>query len=334
MRWAHTFLAALLAVAGGQAAAQTQYYNLDAARPGRVEDAVPTPRNSLDIDPSSLAYERLTGGTNRFRAEPRISYGALPFTEFELRIPVVGVVPPHISGARSTTGLGGLGVGVLHAFNVETSSVPAVALSGEWLAPAGSLAGPVGSYSVRLLVTKTTSIGRWHVNVAGGTYSVRFAARAVADTNCSTLITVRLAGTPCSTLPPIIIDAPCSVTPGSVGFVGASRFCMPPAAQIESTTTSVNSPTSLTGRHWFGGVGYDRAFGLSSTMLTADLFAERFVGLYARPDVTAEAGFRRQLTPIVALDAGGSWRFAGVLHSFSFTIGASYELATRPLFRQ
>ncbi len=324
MRWAPA-LAALLAVAGGRAAAQTQYYNLDAGRPGRVEDAEPTPLYSLDLDPSSLQYERLRGGTSRFRAEPRVSYGALPFTEIELRIPVVAVDPPRALGARFTTGLGGVGLGFLHALNVETSNVPAVAVAGEWLAPAGSLAGPVGSYSLKFLATKTTSIGRWHFNAAGGTYSVRLSGSAV-DTSCSTLVSVRLAGSPCSQLPGGVIDSPCSVTPGHV--TGVSRFCMPPPEQIESTPTV---RTSLAGQHWFAGVGYDHSFALSSTMITADVFAERFVGLYPRPDVSAEAGVRRQVTPVMAVDAGGAWHFAGVLRSFSFTFGATYELATHPL---
>jgi hypothetical protein len=47
--------------------------------------------------------------------------------------------------------------------------------------------------------------------------------------------------------------------------------------------------------------------------------------------VSAELGIRRQVTPVVAIDAGGAWRFAGALRSLSFTLGASYELATRPL---
>ncbi len=320
---------AVLCVVGESANAQTQYFNLDANRPGRVEDAIPTPLYSLDIDPSSLQYERLINGTSRLRAEPRVSYGALPFTELELRIPVVHVIPPRGLGARSTTGLGGIGLGFLHAFNVETPSIPAVAVSGEWLVPAGSLAGPVGSYSLKLLATKTTSIGRFHFNAAGGTYSVRLGA-PIADSSCSSPGTVRLAGTPCSNLPPGgVIDAPCSVTTAPRG--GASRFCMPPVEQIDST---VSARTSLSGGHWFAGVGYDHSFGLSSTMITADAFAERFVGLYPRPDVSAELGVRRQVTPIVAVDAGGAWHFAGVLRSFSFTLGASYEMATRPLFGQ
>ena len=326
MRAGPVFLLALCAAAGRQSAAQSSYYNLDAGRPGRVEDAEPTPLYSLDLDPSSLQYERLTGGTSRFRAEPRVSYGAFPFTEIELRIPIVAVDPPRglAGGARLTAGLGGVGVGFLHAFNVETSNVPALAVAAEWLAPAGSLAGPVGSYSLKFLATKTTSIGRFHFNAAGGTYSIRLSG-SVADTSCSTLVSVRLAGSPCSQLPGGVIDAPCSVTTGQA--TGVSRFCMPPAEQIDSTPVA---RTSLAGQHWFAGVGYDHSFALSSTMITADLFAERFVGLYPRPDVSVETGVRRQVTPVMAVDAGGAWHFAGVLRSFSFTFGATYELATHP----
>jgi hypothetical protein len=326
MRAGPLLIVALLAAAGRPAAAQSEYYNLDAGRPGRVEDAEPTPLYSLDIDPSQLQFERLTGGTIRFRAEPRLAYGAFPFTELELRTPIVRVDPPRASGARATTGLGGVGLGFLHAFNVETPAIPALAISGEWLAPAGSLAGPVGSYSLKLLATKTTSVGRLHVNVAGGTYSVRL-SQNVADTNCSTLLTVRIAGTPCGQLPGGVIDAPCSVT---TTHGGASRFCMPPVEQIDSTS---NSATSLTGQHWFAGVGYDHAFPLASALLTADVFAERFVGLYSRADVSAEVGMKKQLTPIVVIDVGGAWHCLGVLRSFSLTIGASYELATTPLSR-
>jgi hypothetical protein len=324
MRVGPAFLAVLIAVASRQAAAQSEYYNLDAGRPGRVEDAEPTPLYSLDLDPSHLQFERLTGGTYRWRAEPRVAYGALPFTEFELRMPIVRVDPPRALGARATTGLGGVGVGFLHAFDVETPSIPALAVSGEWLAPAGSLAGPVGSYSLKLLATKTTSIGRWHINVAGGTYSVRL-SNSASDTSCSTLLTIRLAGTSCAQLPGGVIDAPCSVTKNPEG---ASRFCMPPLEQVDSASAS---RTSLTGAHWFAGLGYDHAFGLSSTLLTADVFAERFVGLYPRPDVSAEVGMRRQVTPVVAVDAGGAWHFAGLVRAFSFTFGASYALATHPL---
>ena len=54
MRAGPVFFLVLCAAAGRQGAAQSSYYNLDAGRPGRVEDAEPTPLYSLDLDPSSL----------------------------------------------------------------------------------------------------------------------------------------------------------------------------------------------------------------------------------------------------------------------------------------
>lgn len=39
-----------------------EYYNLDAGRPTRVEDATPTARQELDIQMPSLRVDRLAGG--------------------------------------------------------------------------------------------------------------------------------------------------------------------------------------------------------------------------------------------------------------------------------
>jgi hypothetical protein len=49
---------------------------------------------------------------------------------------------------------------------------------------------------------------------------------------------------------------------------------------------------------------------LRSTLLTADVFAERFIGLYPKIDWTAEAGIRHQLTPVIVVDTGIGWDFA------------------------
>ena len=52
-------LAALLAaVLGAPAGGQTHYYNLDAGRPTRVEDALPTERYGLDVHLAALRLER------------------------------------------------------------------------------------------------------------------------------------------------------------------------------------------------------------------------------------------------------------------------------------
>src|SRR5687767_12702394 len=65
---------------GTRAGAQAHYYNLDAGRPTRVEDAVPTERYGVDVHLAALRLERLGDGTYRWRSEPKLSVGVLPMT--------------------------------------------------------------------------------------------------------------------------------------------------------------------------------------------------------------------------------------------------------------
>jgi hypothetical protein len=311
------------------ASGQTQYFNLDAGKPGRVEDAEVAARYSLGVDLAPFQLERLTDGTFRIRGEPKVSYGVLPFTEIEARLPIVHVIPSRASGARPFTGVASFGVGVLHAFNLETSAVPAFALGGDVALPVGTLAGPHAAYVIRLLSTKTTSLGRVHVNAGIGTYAVR-AVSAQSDTGACTGGDFRfsLPGQPtCSGKPPIIFDSPCSKSPSAHGqTLVASLMCMGVAAP----STPSAAPTH--GSRWLAGIGADHAFALRSTLVTADIVAEHFVGLYSSVDWTAEAGIRRQMTPTIMIDAGVASHFAGVVHSTSITVGAAYEIATPPLF--
>lgn len=308
--------------------AQAHYYNLDGGRPGRVEDAEPEARYALDFDLAPFQFEHLTGGTNRYRVEPRLNYGVLPFTEIELRAPYVRMQPPRSSGARAVAGAVGLSVGVLHAFNLETAQLPAIAVASEVSFPVGALAPQRTSFLVKALVTKTTDVLRLHLNAGGGTYAVHVPS-SQTDTACapSAFRPFRLPGsTGCDAGPPIIIDTPCRVVPSSPGRLSAiSARCMP-----APDTTIVVSPRTF-GTHWFGGLGADRAFALRSTVLTGDVFAERFVGLYTKTDWTAEVGMRHQLTPTLVTDAGAGWHFAGTIRSVSLVLGATYELATPPL---
>ena len=99
------------------------------------------------------------------------------------------------------------------------------------------------------------------------------------------------------------------------------------ATLAESTTTVT---PRVTGSRWLAGLGVDHTFALRSTLVTADVFAERFVGLYPKIDWTAEAGIRHQFNPVIVLDAGIGWRFAGTVRSTSVTVGATYEFATPP----
>lgn len=313
------------------ALAQTQYHNLDGSRPLRVEDADPTALYALDADLGAFQLEHLSGGTNRYRAEPKLSYGILPFTELEIRLPLVSVEPPRTADTRSTAGIAGLSIGAMHALNLETPAVPALAFGAEASLPVGTLAPAQGSYFIKGLATKTTMLGRFHLNIGGGTYAVR-AATSVNDTSCSSPlsgVTIVRTGQSCG--PPIIVDVPCTIhpPPASGGNAAVRERCMAPPPS-DSTTSSVLAAPRTSGGRWFAGLAFDHAFALSSTLVAADIFAERFIGLYPETNWTTEIGLRHQVTPLVVVNVGGAWQFAGTFHSVSLIAGATYELATPP----
>src|SRR5262245_22243716 len=200
------------------AGAQTDYYNLDAGRPTRIEDATPTARRELELQLAPLRMDRIHGVSGaaafRWRVEPKVSYGILPLTEIEVRAPVAQIrTGPD---ARPSTGFASLGVGAMHALNVETEGLPALALAGEVLLPVGSLAAPRASYSVKGLLSRTFPSGRLHLNFSGGTYSLRPGAPAqTPNTIC---------GLETCPLPPVIVpDLPCSLTPAPDGSGSLAR---------------------------------------------------------------------------------------------------------------
>src|SRR5689334_24453461 len=114
-------------ILASSARSQTHYYNLDAGRPGRVEDALATERYELEAQFAPFRLERLFDGSSRWRAEPKLSYGVAPFTELELRAPLVYT---SAAGGSTTGGLAGIGIGALHAWNLERTLIPAFALAG------------------------------------------------------------------------------------------------------------------------------------------------------------------------------------------------------------
>ena len=312
LRVATTLLVALARSLPGQSA----YYNLDSGRPTRVEDAVATERAELELQLLPFRGEWVGDGTRRLRYEPKAAYGVLPLTEIELRIPVVETRGPNSAPA---VGVASAGLGVLHAFNVETSW-PAMALAAELVLPIGSMSAPTGSYSVKGLLTKTFRYARMQLNVAGGTWSVRGSPVAVPQ------------GYTCGNapgVPPCLIpDVPCNVIP--VGFaVTSSVACAPGAALPNGSSSSASAGSRTTGPHWTAALGVDHTFPLRSTLVVADVVVDRFAGLYRRDDWTAELGVRHQLALQLVLDAGVSRRFAGTTQSTSLTVGLSYSMPWR-----
>ena len=308
---------ACAAVAGAPARAQTGYYNLDAGRPGRVEDALPAHRYELEVQFPSVRLERLANGSHRWRVEPKVVYGVAPFSELELRAPFIVVDSPE-PGVPLRSGLGGVALGVMHAFGAERIAWPAVAIGAEWVAPAGALAAPVGSYAVKAIATKTLPMVRTHLNVAYGTYSSRVNACALPR--------------PINVPPPagcapgaVPFDPPCDVVPAAGAAAHAVARCAAPVAvRVEAPEFD---PARGVGMRWMAGLGADRVFPLASVLVTSDVVAERFAGLFARTDVSADVGVRWQWSPVVVLDAGVTRHFVGLLRANALTVGATYGMA-------
>ena len=72
------------------------------------------------------------------------------------------------------------------------------------------------------------------------------------------------------------------------------------------------------------GLAVDRAFPLASTLVMADVVAERFIGLYDATDWTAELGLRHQWTPTLVVDLGVARHFAGPVKSNAVTAGITF----------
>jgi hypothetical protein len=308
------------------AASQTEYYNLDANRPVRVEDAVPTERRSLDVEFAPLRFESFVGGTRRLRTDPMISYGVASLTEIELRIPILFVEPAN-TAEPAVIGFTNIGIGAMRALTTETTWVPALALAAEMLVPVGSLATPQGSYAIKGLLTKTTPWARLSINASYGTYSV--AAAPPSPPNCALLPS----GSPGCSSPPTIPDVPCSRVPVST-MLDVTRLpvdveARPSTSACLTSNRSAAAPSDqrTVGSRWFAGAAIDHAFPLSSTLVVADVFAEHLIGLYPSVDWTAEIGVRRQWSMTVVVDAGISRHFLGSFPSTAFNFGISYAVA-------
>jgi hypothetical protein len=163
---------ALASVAG----AQTDYYNTDAGRPVRIEDAYAIERRGFELQAAPLRLERGKGGRYLWGIEPEIAYGVLPRTQLEVGFPLAWVD----DGVRDSNsrGLAGIDVSLLHNLNVETS-IPAFAIGVSALLPVGSLAPSQAFPSVKGIATRTLSWARFHVN-AQYTFGNQATADAIA----------------------------------------------------------------------------------------------------------------------------------------------------------
>lgn len=154
--------AAALAALHQPLAAQTDYYNTDLGRPVRIEDAAPVERYAFELQLAPLRLERESGGSYHWELAPELAYGILPRTQLEVGFPVSWVDADGDEGGAS--GLAGIEVAALHQLNVETRTLPSLAVAADVLLPVGGLA-PEGVYtSVKGIATRTFSWARFHAN--------------------------------------------------------------------------------------------------------------------------------------------------------------------------
>ena len=319
MRRSLSFIPIVFSVVSTPLAGQVEYRNLDGGRPVRVEDSAPTERNGLDVDLTTLRFDRLSNDRVRAQLEPRIAYGLFPNTEVSLRLPFFF----RESTQRPRSGLAGVGIGAMRQLRIESLRLPAIAVSGDAFIPTGPLAART-AMSGKVLLTKTSHFGRLHLNGALGNFSIRIPPRAPRPPSCG-----NPGADPCPDpvpyLPPI--DGPCTVSPVETPLRVAMSCRTSEAAVRESAARG----TVFSRNHWLIGAAFDKAFPLRSVLLVTDIFAERFEGLNRPVDWTAELGIRRQVSPWLVMDAAVGRHYSGTALSSFLSFGTTIS---RSLFVQ
>lgn len=154
---ARVFAAALAALVPLPLLAQITFANTSPGRPFTVEDATAIARSLLDASIASAGLQR-EAGRSIWSAAPGLAYGLASRTEVQIRLPL-----SLTDSSASRTRIAGASVSLMYALNVETRTLPAIAIRAGLLMPVGN--GPAEAHeSVRAMVTRTFSWGRAHFN--------------------------------------------------------------------------------------------------------------------------------------------------------------------------
>jgi len=308
--------ASVLLASGAAANAQSSYRNLDAGLPVRIEDAAVTERYGLDLDFLNFRYDELSNLRTRIQLEPRMSYGILPRTEAWIRLPVFF----RERTAAPRAGVAGVGAGAMYQLKLESLHLPALAVASEIFQPTGPNALPT-SYSLRGLITRSFAPGRLHLNASIASFAVRAGPSLIITCPGQTVPGSGCGGTP---LPPL--DGPCTI--GTSAGITGSLLCSAPQPGTALTTQEVPGEIQ-THTHWLLGAAVDKTLPLSSTLLIADFFAEKFESIGRRTDLTTELGIRHQLRPQMVIASAVGRHFRGAGHSTFVTFGLTVNHAVQ-----
>ena len=160
-RWVMPVLGIIALTSPRSTQAQTDYFNTDRGHPLHVQDARAIERYALEMQVATLHWARGRSGRDVWSIDPGIAYGLLPRTQLDIGATLIHV--PAVNGLKqiNTTILH---ASMLHALNAETLRLPAVALNAEFALPLGTFSSRRAYPAVGALVTRTTSLGRVHLN--------------------------------------------------------------------------------------------------------------------------------------------------------------------------
>jgi len=115
--------------------------------------------------------------------------------------------------------------------------------------------------------------------------------------------------------------------PSRGGALRAAFLCNPAPQLLPAETQQALPGDIQTHTHWLLGAGLDKALALKSTLLLADVFAEKFEGIGRKTDVTAELGVRHQWRPQAVFSAGLGRHFRGAGFSTFLNLGVTLSHA-------
>lgn len=145
--------------AAGSVGAQAPYANTSELRPLASEDALSVDRYALEAYLSPVSLERADGFSG-WSANPGLAYGLLPRTQVEVAMPF----GKRDEGGAKSSGLLGVDLSALYAFNRESGSLPALAVRAGVLIPVGGIGPRNGHQSLKGIATRTFGWGRLHFN--------------------------------------------------------------------------------------------------------------------------------------------------------------------------
>lgn len=155
----------LLGAIAPAARAQADYRNLDAGRPLAVEDAQPVEFRAMELSWLLPRFTRERAGSWLFGMETEYKWGILPDAQIGITTDFATVR----EAGRTISGLRDVQLHALYNFNQETHRVPAFAIRPELTLPAGGL-GTRNTYAaLKVILSKTFSRNRIHLN---GSYAV------------------------------------------------------------------------------------------------------------------------------------------------------------------